>query len=149
MKKNKLIEILLVICVSYTVISLAVSIINAVCLGRTRDYDQLSNIIAMLSWTVIAVIILYTHNLFEQIHPVIMVLLQYAAAAILILLYVFISSFFEELHPDAYKDALRSFTIFYAVGAVLHYIEIFHAAKKQNTMLREIKGRKTDAVKKD
>lgn len=76
-----------------------------------------------------------------------MILLQYTTAA-LILLYIFISSFFDELHPDSYKDALRPFTMFYSVGAVLHYIEIFYAAKKQNTMLREIKGRKTDTKKK-
>lgn len=147
MKKNKIIEILLVICVSYTVISLAVSILNASVLGRIRDYDQLYNVIAMFSWTVIAVLILYTHNLFEKIHPVIMIIIQYAAAAALILLYIFISSFFGELHPDSYKDALRSFTIFYVIGAVLYYIEIFHSAKKQNAMLSEIKRRKKETKK--
>lgn len=58
-----------------------------------------------------------------------MILLQYTTAA-LILLYIFISSFFDELHPDSYKDALRPFTIFYSVGAVLHYMENILCGKK-------------------
>ncbi len=48
------------------------------------------------------------------------------------------SGFWGELSENSYRDAFRSFTIFYVIGAIIHYVETFHSAKRANKMLNDI-----------
>lgn len=137
-KKNKIGEMLIYICVSYTIISL---IDAGMCMSHGRFQLSAVNSFYQLVFTTIAVVILYSHNLFERVSPLVMVIIQYVLAMGTVFLFVYIQSFFIELHPDGYKDVFRSFTTFYIIGAGIYYIYVFRDAKKQNDLLQEIKNK--------
>lgn len=48
-------------------------------------------------------------------------------------------SFFDELHPDGYRDMFWSFTIPYVIGAVIYYVSLFLEIKKANRLLQDMK----------
>ena len=48
-------------------------------------------------------------------------------------------SFFDEMHPDGYRDMFWSFTIPYVIGAVIYYVSLFLEIKKANRLLQNMK----------
>ncbi len=134
--KKKIGEIFLVICVFYTFLSLIGGYINA---SWSGDYDFYINLLMMFAWTAIATITLYCYPLFHKLPPLLVMLIQYIIAQGLILLTIWISGFFGDLSPTAYRDAIRSFTIPYIIGAAAYYIATFKAAKDSNAILQEIR----------
>lgn len=140
MKKGAIIEILLTICVSYTIISLAGTIINMLAGFETNNL----NVISMLFFTSIAVLVLNTHRLFDGYSPLFMIIVQYMIAIGLVMLYVAFVGIFSPVSEGGYWDIFVSFTIPYLIGAVIYYISIFREARRQDALLQEIKesGRK-------
>lgn len=137
-RKEKITEIILVICVFYTIISM----INAgIEISKGREVVSSYNQIMIFVWSAIGTIVVYSHSLFEPLPPVVIIGIQYIIGTGLIVLIIFISSFYEPLHPDAYFDGIRSFTIPFAIGAFLYYRYVFAEANKQNDLLQEIKDR--------
>jgi len=139
MRVIKGIEIPIAICVSYTILS----IINAsIELVIGNEVMSVLNSFMMLLWTSIAVFILSIHHLFEKWSPPLMIVIQYIIAMGLVMLSIIISGIFEELHPNTYRDAFRSFTIPYVIGGTYYYFNVFYGAKRQNKILQEIKALK-------
>lgn len=139
MKKMNLAEMLVVICICYTILSL----VNAgLTLAFGNNAIPAMNSFTMLLWTCVGVGILYMHNYFERWSPLVMIIAQYIIALGLVCGSLFFESQFVELHPMAYRDAFRSFTIPYIIGATIYYIRIFRDAKSQNNLLQEIKNKK-------
>lgn len=138
MNKERIKEILLVICVSYTIISLVDA---GLCLLNGRDNLSAVNSFNQLFCSTIAVTILYTHNYLERFSPLTMVVIQYVAAMGIVFLLIFAQGLILENHPDAYRDIFVSFTVFYCIGASIYYISVFGDVMMQNRMLREIRGR--------
>lgn len=139
MSKIKIKEILVVICVCYTIISLGTVLFDSIISNTDKGFLNLSY---KFIWTVIGVCILYTHSLLERLSPLVMIILQYIAALLLVFLSLWIGGFFEELHEAAYYDSFRSFTIIYVIFAIYYYIGIFLDVRKQNRLLREIQAEK-------
>lgn len=134
-------EILLTICVSYTIISACGAIVNMLMGGETSNLNTLS----MLVFTSIAVIILYMHQLFERISPLLMIVIQYVIALGLVMLYVFLVGLFEPVAEGGYRDIFISFTVPYVIGAVVYYISVFKQARQQDALLQEIKEKSKTA----
>ncbi|WP_105614662.1 DUF6608 family protein [Vallitalea okinawensis] len=138
-KKIDLSEMLIAICVSYTIISL----VNAgLAIGHGSESISAANEFNIILWTSLGVGVLYTHHYFERLSPLVMIIVQYGIALGLVFAVLFIEAQFVELHPDAYRDGFRSFTIPYIIGGSLYYIEVFRDAKMQNKLLQEIKSNK-------
>lgn len=135
MNKTRLKEMLMVICISYTIVSLSTSLFDAAFSSSSEDFSRL---LFKFICTVIAVSILYTHPMLEKLSPLVMILLQYVAAMLLVFLTIWISSFFEEIHESGYFDAFRSFTTIYIIGAVTYYVGLHLDVRKQNKLLQEI-----------
>lgn len=132
-------EMLLVICVAYTIISL----VDAVLSVAHGNYNLSAfNSFNQILFSSIAVSILYTHNCFERLSPLLMVILQYVIAMGLVFLIIYLQGKFNELHPDAYRDIFVTFTIPYIIGASIYYVSVFREANKQNEILQEIKREK-------
>lgn len=129
-------ETFITICVSYTIISIAGTIINMLS-GHGANH---LNILSMFVFTSIAVLVLSIHRLFENLSPLMMIIIQYAIAMGLVLLYVFIVGLFSPVSEGGYRDIFVSFTIPYIIGGAIYYISVFREAKKQNAMLQEIKS---------
>lgn len=135
MKKALRNEILLTICVSYTIISISAAIINLFAGAETNNL----NTISMLVFTSIAVLILYTHQLFDNISPLLMIIIQYVIAVALVMLYTFFVGLFNPIAEGGYWDIFVSFTVPYVIGAVVYYISVFYQAHQQDALLQEIK----------
>lgn len=132
------VEIPICICISYTVLSVANSIIGVLA-GKEAVSNW--NAIFMLLWTSIAVLILSIHHLFDELPPLLMLVIQYAIAMTLVLLTVYISGFFEAVGKSSYKDAIVSFTVPYIIGAAVYYISVFRTAKRQDALIQEINAK--------
>lgn len=128
-------EILLTICVSYTLISIGTTILNMFAGSETNNM----NTISMLVFTSIAVLVLYTHQIFDKVSPLVMIVIQYVIALGLVMLYVFIVGLFDPVAEGGYRDIFVSFTIPYVIGALVYYISVFYQAQQQDALLQEIK----------
>lgn len=135
MNKAKIKEILMVICVSYTIISLGIALLETIIYKSDRGFSEL---FFKLIWTSIGVCVLYMHPLLERLSPLTMIILQYVAAMLLVFLSVWLNGFFEELHEQAYYHAFRSFTVVYIIFALIYYIGVIIDVRKQNRLLKEI-----------
>lgn len=104
--------------------------------GSNPDYYV--NSVMMLLWSGIAVVCLYTYSFFDRWHPAVVITLQYIVAQTVVMGTIWIAGFFGEQSKNAYRDAFRSFTLFYVIGAVIYYVETFRSAKRANKLLNEI-----------
>jgi len=137
MSKIKIKDILVVICVCYTIISLGTVLFDSIIYN---SYQGFLDLFYKFIWTVIGVCTIFTHPLLERLSPLVMIILQYIAALLLVFLSLWIGGFFEELHEAAYYDGFRSFTIIYVIFAIYYYIKVFIDVRKQNRLLREIQA---------
>ncbi|MBP3543162.1 MAG: hypothetical protein J6J86_02935, partial [Lachnospiraceae bacterium] len=78
MKSMKISELLITICVSYTIISIGAAILNMLSGHETNNL----NAIAMLLFTSIAVIVLSLHRMLDSLSPLLMIVIQYVVALI-------------------------------------------------------------------
>lgn len=128
-------EILITICISYTIINIGGSIFEAIV---SQNVSHCSNNIMMFIWSSIAVFVLSIHHLFDKWSPLAMILIQYVIALGLVFLTLFIGGIFEPVAKGGYRDAFLSFSIPYAIGAIVYYIEVFKSVRRQNRLLQEI-----------
>jgi len=135
--KKKWKEMLLTICVSYTIVSVVIAVVNTIGGTQTSNMNQL---VALL-FTGIAVGVLYTYQLLSFLSPLLTITIQYVIATGLALLVAFISSFFAPISPGGYKDIFISFSALYIVGAIVFYIFTYFEVKKMNHLLGEIQKR--------
>lgn len=135
MKKMSIKEMLLTICVSYTIISASVHLFEMI-LGVGNASQHMQGLM-MLFCTGVAVCILFLYYLLEDWPMPIVMLLQYIVATAIILGAVFVLSHFSEVGSSGYFDMWRSFTVIYLIGAAVYYIDIIWSIKKQNKWLQE------------
>lgn len=132
-KKN----IIPIICMTYTVLSISLTIYEIVVNGKMNP-TQL-NIFLFLILSILGVVVLSQHYRFERFSPLTMMIVQYAIAIAIILISLKIASFFVDIHPDGYKDLTLSFSVPYIIGSIIYYIALLLEVKKQNRLLENIK----------
>lgn len=67
------------------------------------------------------------------------IIVQYLILIGDVMLFTWISGFFEPLHENGYQDMFLSFSIPYAIGVVIYYAALFHEVRTVNRMLLQIK----------
>lgn len=133
-------NILPIICITYTIVSIVLTIYEIIING-TINPTQL-NIFLFLILSILGVGILSQHYRFERFSPLTMIIIQYLIAVVIILISLKTASFFVDIHPDGYKDMTISFTVPYFVGAVIYYISLEAEVQRQNKLLDKIKNNK-------
>ncbi len=136
--KNKWKELALVICVSYTILSMVAAIVNTIAGTQTSN----ANAIMMLILTTISVSVLYLYQLLDRFSPLFTITLQYLVALMLAGIALFIWNLFDEISGNGYLDFFVSFTVFYAIGAVIFYVMTYLETKKMNELLQDIQADK-------
>lgn len=136
--KNKWKELVLVICVSYTILSMVAAIVNTIAGSQTSNV----NAIMMLILTTISVSVLYLYQLLDRFSPLFTITLQYLIALMLAGIALFIWNLFDEISGNGYLDFFVSFTVFYAIGAVIFYVMTYLETKKMNKLLQDIQADK-------
>lgn len=132
-KKN----IIPIICITYTVLSVSLTIYEIIVNGKMNPAQL--NIFLFLILSVLGVVVLSQHYRFERFSPLTMIIVQYAIAIAVILISLKTASFFVDIHPDGYRDMTLSFSIPYIIGAIIYYIALRLEVKKQNKLLENIK----------
>ena len=135
-KKN----VIPIICITYTVISIGYTIFEII-INRKMNPTQL-NIFLFLVLSILGVAVLSQHYRFNRFSPLAMIIMQYMIAESIILASLRIASFFVDIHPDGYRDMTLSFSVPYLIGALIYYICLRLEVKKQNQLLRIIKEQK-------
>ncbi len=126
-----------VICITYTVVSVSLTIIETL-IKREINATQL-NIFMFLLLSILGVGVLSQHYRLERFSPLVMVIIQYFVAVVIILVSLKAASYFTYVHPDGYKDMVISFSVPYFIGAVIYYISLILEVRKQNRILEKIK----------
>ncbi len=133
-----------IICITYTVVSVTSTIFEIIS-KREMNPTQL-NMFLFLILSILGVGVLSQHYRFERFSPLSMIILQYVIAVAIIVISLWIASFFVDIHPDGYKDMTLSFSIPYIIGAVIYYICLRFEVRKQNRLLINIKKKKCQSV---
>ena len=127
---------LLELCCSYTVVSVTGAIVNILAGTETNNL----NVLVMFCFCVIIVAILSMHKLFEDVSPLVMIIVQYLVSLALCALLAFGISMIihDPITPRGWFEYFRSFTIPYIIGAGYYYYRVFADAKKTNVLINEL-----------
>ena len=127
----------LTVCVVYTILSMSKIILEAIIQNEFGNYQ--SNLLMMIFVSFIATLVLSQHYRLQQIPLPLVIIGQYLVLIGIILLIIWISGLYTDLHPNAYRDMFLSFTIPYIIGAAIYYLNVFWEVKNANQMLKNIK----------
>ncbi|SCW65605.1 hypothetical protein SAMN02910456_02407 [Ruminococcaceae bacterium YRB3002] len=128
-------EYLLELCCAYTFVSVLGAVVNLIGGKETNNI----NVLVMFASCAIATFVLFLHNLFDSVSPLVMIIVQYLAACVLVgLMLLIISHFVSPITPRGWFEYYRSFTIPYVVLAAYYYYRVFSDARKQSSIIREI-----------
>jgi len=99
------------------------------------DYFHLIN---RFAWCAIPIFTLFIFKHFENRPLFFVALIHYGITCGLVILWIWISGYFRILHPNAYVDGFRSYTMIYAI--VFAYMVIYDAVRtrRANKELREL-----------
>ncbi len=135
----KIKEYLIELCCAYAFVSVVGAIVNII--GGTETNNV--NVLVMFASCAIATFVLFLHNLFDSVSPLVMIIVQYLVACALVgLMLWIISSFISPITPKGWFEYYRSFTIPYVLLAGYYYYRVFSDAKKQDSIIREIQEKK-------
>lgn len=131
------------ICITYTFVSISLTTFEIFDKGEMNP-TQL-NIFLFLILSILGVTVLSQHYRFERFSPLTMIVFQYILAISIINLSLWFASFFVDIHPNGYRDMTLSFSVPYAIGTIIYYICLRIEVKKQNILLKNIKGKRSHA----
>lgn len=132
---GKIKEYILEVCCVFTLMSVIGAIVNIIAGTETNNI----NVIVMFATCAIATLVLFLHKLFDNVSPLVMIIVQYLAACALVgLMLWLISMFVSPITPKGWFEFYRSFTIPYIFLAGFYYYRVFSETKKQDKLLREI-----------
>lgn len=139
-KKN----IVSVICITYTFVSVSLTTIEVIVNGAISPAQL--NLFLFLIFSMLGVGVLSQHYRLERFSPVTMLLIQYLSAVAMIVIGTKAAACFVEIHPNGLRDLIVSFSVPYGIGAVIYYISLWLEVRRQNEILRKIKesGQKKD-----
>lgn len=125
------------VCVVYTLLVLGKLVLEYICQGLWENYQ--GNLLVMFVLSVLAVFVLSQYYRFQKYPLLVVIVVQYLALIAGVMLFTWISGFFQPLHENGYRDMFLSFSVPYAIGVVIYYAALFHEVKTVNRMLKQIK----------
>ena len=125
------------VCVIYTLLSVGKIVLEAQTQGKFGS-DQM-NMLTILLFSFLGTLVLSQYYRLAQLPLLLVAVLQYVVLIAAVLLFTWISGFFSPLHPKAYVDMFRSFTVPYVIAALVYYGSLYLEVQKANQLLRQIK----------
>jgi hypothetical protein len=133
---GKIKEYILEVCCVFTLMSVIGAIVNIIAGTETNNI----NVIVMFATCAIATLVLFLHKLFDNVSPLVMIIVQYLVACALVgLMLWLISMFISPISPKGWFEFYRSFTIPYIFLAGFYYYRVFSETKKQDKLIQEIR----------
>lgn len=128
------------VCIIYTLLSIF-KVISESILNGGIDKNQ-GNFIWIMAMSIVATFVISLHYYLQDFSIWLVIIGQYIILITFVMICIWIEGHFVELHPDAYKDMFRSFTIPYIVGAAIYYFKFCYEVRKANVILKNLKARK-------
>jgi len=133
---SKIKEYILEVCCVFTLMSVIGAIVNIIAGTQTNNI----NVLVMFATCAIATLVLFLHKIFENVSPLVMIIVQYIVACALVgLMLWLISTFISPITPKGWFEFYRSFTIPYIFLAGFYYYRVFSETKKQDKLIQEIR----------
>lgn len=130
---------LLELCCVFTFVCVVGAIVNIICGTQTNNL----NVLVMFATCAIATFVLFLHRLFDNVSPLVMIIVQYLVACALVGLMLWIvCTVVSPITPRGWFEFYRSFTIPYIFLAGFYYYRVFSETKKQDKLIREIQEKK-------
>lgn len=133
-------NVLSTICITYTFVSISLTTFEIFDKGEMNP-TQL-NIFLFLILSILGVAVLSQHYRFDRFSPLVMIVVQYMLAILMIMFSLWFASFFVTIHPNGYRDMTISFSIPYFIGTIIYYIFLKTEVRKQNALLKKMKGKR-------
>ena len=134
-------EYVLELCCVYTLMSVLGAVINIIAGTETNN----ANVLIMFATCAIATFVLFMHKLFDNVSPLVMIIVQYVVACALVgAMLLALSVLVEPISARGWFEYYRSFTIPYIVLAGFYYYRVFSEAKKQDAMIKEIQEKEPE-----
>ncbi|NEZ46208.1 DUF3021 family protein [Clostridium niameyense] len=128
-----------IICITYTCVSVALTIFEII--SKKEINETQFNMFLFLILSILAVGVLSQHYRLERFSPLAVIVIQYVIAIGVIIIWLWITSFFMDIHPNGYRDMIFSFSIPYFIGTIIYYVYLKKEIKKQNQLINNIKNR--------
>ncbi len=129
---------LIELCCVYTLVSVGGAIVNIICGTQTSNI----NVLVMFATCAIATFVLFLHRLFDNVSPLVMIIVQYlVACGLCAAMLLILSITIDPITPRGWFEYFRSFTIPYIILAGFYYFRVFSETKKQDDVLKEIQSR--------
>ncbi|MDE6608481.1 MAG: hypothetical protein K2K54_12130 [Lachnospiraceae bacterium] len=125
------------VCVVYTLLVLGKLVLEYIAQGLWGNHQ--GNLLVMFVLSVVSVFVLSQYYRFQKYPLLVVIVVQYLVLIGYVMLFTWISGFFEPLHENGYKDMFLSFSIPYAIGVIIYYAALFHEVRTVNHMLLQIK----------
>lgn len=133
---SKIKEYILEVCCVFTLMSVIGAIVNIIAGTQTNNI----NVLVMFATCAIATLVLFLHKIFENVSPLVMIIVQYIVACALVgLMLWLISTFISPITLKGWFEFYRSFTIPYIFLAGFYYYRVFSETKKQDKLIQEIR----------
>lgn len=126
-----------IVSVVFTILVLSKVLLEAIVQNVFGGYQE--NLVMMFLLSLLATLVLSQHYRFQRFPLLVVMLLQYLLLIGAVMLFTWLSSFFEPLHEDGCRDMLLSFTIPYLAGAVIYYISLFIEIKRVDQTIKDIR----------
>ena len=125
------------VCVVYTLLVLGKLVLEYIVQGVWGNYQ--GNLLLMFVLSALAVFVLSQYYRFQK-YPLIAVIVgQYLVLIGGVMLFTWISGFFEPMHEHGYRDMFLSFSIPYVLWVVAYYTRMFREVRAANRALGKIK----------
>lgn len=126
-----------IVCTVYTIISLGKIILET--MQGHKDPYYVENFITIFLISLAATLVLSLHYYLQNVPLIIIFLGQYIFLLGIIMISVWLESYFQEMASTAYRDMFVSFTVPYIIGAIMYYVAYLYQLRKANNILEEIK----------
>ncbi len=132
-------KFLIELCCVYTLVSVAGAVVNMIAGTETNNV----NVLVMFGTCTIATFVLFLHGLFDNVSPLVMIIVQYLAACVLCAIMILLVGLVEgPVTPGGWFEFYRSFTIPYIILAGFYYYRVFSETKKQDDLIKDIQAKK-------
>lgn len=130
------------VCVIFTLIVLGKLALEYVVQGMWGNYQ--GNLLTMFVLSCASVLVLSQYYRFQKYPLLSVILVQYLVLIGGVMLFTWISSYFEPLHENGYRDMFLSFSVPYGIGVAVYYTAMFHEIRTANRALQQIKAENSE-----
>ena len=125
------------VCVVYTILVLTKLTLEYIVQGQWGNYQ--GNLLIMFVLSMLGVFVVSQYYRFQRYPFLVVIVVQYLVLISGVMLFTWISGFFEPLHENGYRDMFLSFSIPYALWVFGYYMNFFREVSTANRALEQIK----------